>query len=513
MTHQEVDLLVVGGGINGTGIARDAQGRGLSVLLCEQGDLGCATSSASTKLIHGGLRYLEHYEFKLVRDSLSEREVILAAAPHIVRPLQFTLPHTRGLRPAWLIRLGLFIYDHLGKRKRLAGSGSVDLTLGPYGEPLVPELKKGFHYSDCSVDDSRLVILNALDASELGATILTRTRCVSARPDGSGWLATLVGNDGGPEQAIRAKAIVNAAGPWAEQYLHDVVTDFSVPSLRLVKGSHIVVPRLFNHDSAYIFQNPDGRIVFAIPYERDFTLIGTTDVDFDGDPGEVTSSADEIEYLCVAANSYFNRKITPDDVAWSYAGVRPLLSDGSDRAAKVTRDYRLDLQKTKGGAPLLSVFGGKITTYRKLAELALEKLEAVLDIPRGPWTGESFLPGGDVEGGDMASFVVAMEKRFSWLPDNLLHRYAAAYGTRILVLLEGAASMQDMGVHFGADLYEREACYLISHEWARTAEDILWRRTKRGLHGGEDVKHALDAWLLKNSDTSMPGKQRAGGVA
>ena len=493
----EIDLLVIGGGINGTGIARDAAGRGLSVVLCEKGDLASATSSASTKLIHGGLRYLEHYEFSLVRKALAEREVLLAAAPHIVRPMRFILPHSPDLRPAWMIRLGLFLYDHLGARKRLPGSGALTLTGTPFGEPLVAGFDGAAHYADCRVDDSRLVVLNALDAAERGATVLTRTECVSACPadDGHGWDVEL---SGGPLKSLRAKVIVNAAGPWAEQVLSGVVNGLEPPALRLVRGSHIVVPRLFDHDNAYIFQNSDQRIVFAIPYEKDFTLIGTTDADFTGDLDAVTASNEEVEYLCEAVNRFFTRKTSTDDVVWTFAGVRPLLG-GGDAAQEVTRDYRLDLQQADNGAYALSVLGGKITTYRKLAEQAMVKLGTVLELSASPWTENVPLPGGDMANADVAAYIDSARQTYPWLAHDVLDRLVAAYGTRIAVLLDGATGLDDMGQDFGAGLYEREVRYVVKHEWAETAEDILWRRSKLGLKIGAEGAAKLQAWLQGNA--------------
>lgn len=510
-TQREVDLLVIGGGINGTGIARDAVGRGLSVVLCEKGDLAGATSSASTKLIHGGLRYLEHYEFRLVREALAEREVLLAAAPHIVRPLRFILPHSPDLRPAWLIRLGLFLYDHLGARKRLPGSGSLKLKGTPFGEPLVPGYVKGAHYADCRVDDSRLVVLNAVDAAERGATILTRTQCTNAQPvqGGEGWDVMLSSSEGEPDQKIRARVVVNACGPWAELCLHDVIKGLRPPTMRLVRGSHIVVPSLFDHDNAYIFQNTDRRIVFAIPYEQGFTLIGTTDDDFTGNLDDVSASAQEVDYLCTAINRFFTRKTSTADVVWSFAGIRPLLGGGRDQAEEVTRDYCLDLQKTTNGAAALSVLGGKITTYRKLAEQALTKLSTVLDVPGKPWTANTPLPGGDIEDADLGAFTNTAAQTYPWLPRALVERYVGAYGTRISVLMNGVSGMADMGKDFGAGLYECEVLYLVRHEWARSADDILWRRTKLGLQASPSMHATLQAYLTESEQQ----KHAAGGCA
>jgi glycerol-3-phosphate dehydrogenase len=496
----DADLLIIGGGINGVGIARDAVGRGLSVILCEKGDLAGATSSASTKLIHGGLRYLEHYEFKLVRAALREREVLLNAAPHIVRPLRFILPQSPGVRPAWLIRIGLFLYDHLGERKRLAGSGSLNLTGTAYGAPLKPALQKAAYYSDCWVDDSRLVVLNALDAAERGAQILTRTECVRAAPEPSGkaWQATLLDHRDGAQKHIRARVVVNAAGPWAERCLADVLEGLPVTSMRLVRGSHIIVPSLFDHDSAYIFQNPDRRIVFAIPYQQDFTMIGTTDADFDGDLDAVAISAGEVDYLCETANRFFDKPVSKDDIVWSFSGVRPLLGDDADQPDQVTRDYRLDLRNTTSGAAALSVLGGKITTYRKLAEQAVSKLDAIFNTGKGAWTATASLPGGDIPGADIDAFIAATARDYPWLADDLLDRYARSYGTRLAALLEGVSDMEGMGDELCPGLYGREARYLVDHEWAMTVEDILWRRTKLGLRADPADSARLQAWLDAN---------------
>lgn len=474
------DLLVVGGGINGAGIARDAAGRGYKVLLCEQDDLAAHTSSASTKLIHGGLRYLEHYEFSLVSKALTEREVLLSNAPHIIWPLRFVMPHLPSLRPAWMIRLGLFLYDHLGRRRQLPGSEGVQLRRHPAGRPLKPELTRGFAYSDCWVQDARLVVLNAMDAAERGAEILPRTRCVAAERGPDGWRVRLRPADGGTERVVRARCLVNAAGPWVKSFLQQtagVATDVRV---RLVKGSHIVVPRLFEHSYCYIFQNPDQRIVFAIPYEQDYTLIGTTDVAFDGDPAGAAIDAAEVDYLCEAINRYFNRSIAPGDVVWTYSGVRPLYDErGEENVSVVTRDYLLELDQEQ--APVLSVFGGKLTTYRKLAEEAMREIEAVLGGRRPAWTVDAPLPGGDMPDGDVDGYLKSLQERYPWLPSALASRLVRHYGTRAERLLDGARSLSDLGECYGADLYEREVAYLVANEWAASAEDILWRRTKLGL--------------------------------
>lgn len=499
---RECDLLIVGGGVNGTAIARDAAGRGLSVVLCERDDLASHTSSASSKLIHGGLRYLEHYEFALVRKALAEREILLQAAPHIMRPLRFVLPHDAGQRPAWMIRLGLFLYDTLAPREMLPGAETVDLAVHAAGASLKPEFRRGFAYSDGWVDDARLVALNAVDAAQRGASILTRTECTGAERGASHWTVALRATDGRMRN-VQARALVNAAGPWAAQFLHETL-GLPARTLRLVKGSHIVVPRLFEHDFAYLFQHPDGRIVFALPYQRDFTLIGTTDAEFSGDPAGVAIDAEEIAYLCALAGRYFSREVTPVDVVWSYSGVRPLIADGERNAAAATRDYRLELDREK--APLLSVLGGKITTARKLAEEAVDRLAQVLGIGTGAWTARACLPGGDLFGQqpcaravlEFDGFVQRVQQRWSWLPPALAMRYARAYGTRIELLLGDARRLADLGEEVLPDLYAAEIAYLRRNEWAVTGADILWRRTKLGLHLPHDAEQRLDAWLREH---------------
>ncbi|MBS1162549.1 MAG: glpD2 [Burkholderiaceae bacterium] len=495
----QCDLLVVGGGINGAGIARDAAGRGLKVLLAEKDDLGEHTSSSSTKLVHGGLRYLEHYEFGLVRKSLAEREVLLRNAPHIVRPLRFLIPHDPSMRPVWMIRIGLFLYDHLARREILPGSQTVDLRRHEAGAPLKEQWRAGIMYSDGWVDDARLVVLNALDAAERGATVLPRTRCTRARREGDSWVAEL--QAAGGRITVNSRALVNAAGPWAASFLREAASWDHVRPLRLVKGSHIVVRKLFDHPYAYIFQNPDKRIVFAIPFERDFTLIGTTDVEIGGDPGEARADAAEIDYLCTMINRYFSRQIAPADVVWTYSGVRPLLDDGAD-ASSVTRDYKLELDTQ--GAPLLSVWGGKLTTYRALAEEAVGMLARPLGIARGDWTATAPLPGGDLGNivtasgdpmDDFESFCALQAQRRPWLPASLLRRYAHAYGTRIERVLGDAAGMAQLGEEIAPGLHAAEVEYLIGHEWAQTVDDILWRRSKLGLHLPADAGARLGAWL------------------
>jgi len=491
MTEQ-FDLLVVGGGINGVGIARDAAGRGLSVCLCERDDLAAHTSSASTKLIHGGLRYLEQYEFALVGKALAEREVLLRAAPHIIWPLRFVLPHQSHLRPAWMIRLGLFLYDNLGRgRRTLPGSRRVALKRHDAGAPLRDEFHTGFVYSDAWVQDARLVVLNAMDAAERGATVFTRTSCISAQRDAQAWNVQLRPAHGEPF-AVRATALVNATGPWAVQFLDQVAQVGHDHALRLVKGSHIVVPRLFDHSHAYIFQQPDRRIVFAIPYEHDFTLIGTTDLDYHGDPAAPHIDAAETHYLCAAVNRYFRRSIAPGDVVWSYSGVRPLLDDETDNAAEVTRDYLLELDQQ--GAPLLNVFGGKLTTYRKLAEEAMDRLAPLFPHAAGAWTSEGHpLPGG--ERPEVDDLQRELQSSHPWLPAPMAWRLIHSYGSRTARLLGQARSLEDLGEHFGADLYQAEVDYLRALEWVVDATDLLWRRSKLGLRLDLQQVTRLTAYL------------------
>ncbi|WP_433693863.1 glycerol-3-phosphate dehydrogenase [Paraburkholderia phenoliruptrix] len=498
------DLLVVGGGINGAGIARDAAGRGLSVLLCEQDDLAAHTSSASTKLIHGGLRYLEYREFGLVRKALQERETLLRAAPHIMWPLRFVMPHMPDLRPAWLIRAGLFLYDHLARRELLPGSRGIVMRDHPAGAPLVESIKRGFVYSDGWVNDARLVVLNALDAAEHGATILTRTKLLSAVRAGGEWRAQLRRADG-TILDVRAASIANAAGPWVGELLQGALGRAASHSVRLVKGSHIVTRRLFEHDHAYIFQNPDKRIIFAIPYEHDYTLIGTTDIEYRGDPAQVAITGDETQYLCDSINRYFRQKITPADVRWTYSGVRPLLEEeGADNPSAVTRDYSLELDAPAGEAPLLSVFGGKITTFRKLAEEAVVKLTAALGKSAPSWTSGAPLPGGDIAQANFERFLAELKQRHAWLPADLAHRLARAYGTRVKNVLDHAHSLADLGRAFAPGLFEAELAYLRNVEWARSAEDVLWRRSKLGLHVEpgtlESVTRDIDAWFAREPE-------------
>ncbi|MDR6872617.1 glycerol-3-phosphate dehydrogenase [Bosea sp. BE125] len=489
------DLAVIGGGINGCGIARDASGRGASVVLFEKDDLASATSSASTKLIHGGLRYLEHYEFRLVREALMERERLWRLAPHIIRPLRFVLPHHAGLRPAWLLRLGLFLYDHIGGRKVLPATKTLDLAHDPAGRPLKDDHARAFEYSDCWVEDSRLVVLNAADAAARGAAIHTRTKVVSADRDGDHWRITGEGEAG--RITVAAKALVNAAGPWVGEVLGGVVRSNTKAAVRMVQGSHIVVPKLYEHDRCYIFQNADGRIIFAIPYEHDFTLIGTTDRDYKGDPAQAKATREEIDYLCAAASEYFRAAVTPAQVVWTYSGVRPLYDDGASKAQEATRDYVLTLDAPKGEAPLLSVFGGKITTYRRLAEAALDKLAPHADWAGRPtWTVNGTLPGGDFPVTGFEALVNAIAAAHPWLARSTATRLVRAYGTKAREILAGAQGMSDLGRHFGADLYERELRYLIRKEWAKRGVDVLWRRGKLGLRLSVEEREALDAFML-----------------
>ncbi len=487
-----VDLLVIGGGINGVGIARDAAGRGLKVALVEKDDLASHTSSASTKLVHGGLRYLEQYEFRLVAESLREREVLLANAPHIIWPLRFVLPHEASMRPKWMLRVGLALYDRLGGRKTLPGSRKVDLGIAPHRSILQDRLKTGFEYSDCWVEDSRLVVLSAMDAQARGAQIHTRTECVGLVRHADHWLATLRSDDG--ESELAARAVINAAGPWVDRVAKSALGQGTPAHLRLVKGSHIIVPRAYPGDHAYIFQQDDGRIVFAIPYEREYTLIGTTDLLYEGDLDEVRISAEERAYLREAVTRYFRSGVTEEDIVHSYAGVRPLYEDKAASNSTVTRDYVFEIE-ADGGAPILSVYGGKITTYRKLAEHALAKLAKYIEVPERRWTGTAPLPGGDIEDADFARFLWSAGERYAWLPPEMLLRLARAYGTRVDILLGNARSLDDLGLHFGGDLYQREVEYLIANEFAQCPQDVLWRRSKLGLHLAQDAQDALASWF------------------
>ena len=497
-----VDLLVVGGGINGVGIARDAVGRGLSVLLVERDDLAAHTSSASTKLIHGGLRYLEYYEFRLVREALQERERLIHIAPHISWPLRFVLPQPKGGRPGWMIRIGLWLYDHIGGRQSLPGSHGVNLRDPRWGEGLKPGLTRGFVYSDAWVDDARMVVLNAIDAAERGATILTGTAMTGARIEGEGWVVALAPNPDRPgipaPIEVRARAVVNAAGPWAGNLLDGVDGVGREGGITLVKGSHIVVPQLYPGDHAFILQQEDGRIVFTIPYEHRYTLVGTTDVLVGADQrNRPQISPEETEYLCAAVNRYFAREIAPPDVVRSYSGVRPLYDDGSADAKAITRDYVLQLGR-KAAPQVLSVLGGKLTTYRRLAEHALEQLLPWLPRAGKGWTATAPLPGGDLPRGGFAAFVAQCRSRWPFLPADVAERMAHAYGTRIERVIGEATDWAGLGHDFGRGLTEAEVRYLVGHEWARTAEDILWRRTKLGLGAAPELAQHVTEWLAAN---------------
>lgn len=488
------DLLIIGGGINGTAIARDAAGRGLSVLLCEKDDLARHTSSASTKLIHGGLRYLEYYEFRLVREALIEREVLLRSAPHIIWPMRFVLPYDRnekgeGQRPAWMLRLGLFLYDNLGGRELLPGTKSVNLRKSPHADFLESRLKTGFEYSDCWVEDARLVVLNALDASHRGADVRVGTEVTTLKAHEHGYAATLSSGE-----TITARGVVNAAGPWVDEVLFKIKRGQNDAGLRLIKGSHIVTRKLFDGDHAYIFQNADNRIIFAIPYERDFTLIGTTDVPWETAPGPMDISPEETDYLCAAASEYFENDISRDDVVWSYAGVRPLYDDKSENASAVTRDYVLDIDELSEGRPLLSIYGGKITTSRKLAEHALQKLRPYYNDAGEDWTAKAQLPGGDFPADDFDAFLSEQMSRYPNLSKNILHHLCRAYGTRISLVL-GNGPEVDLGQHFGGTLTEAEARYLRREEWAMGSDDVLYRRTKSGLHMSEIERDQFAQWF------------------
>lgn len=494
---ERFDLFVIGGGVNGCGIARDAAGRGLRVGLAEMGDLASGTSSGSTKLFHGGLRYLEYYEFRLVREALHEREVLLSICPHISRPMRFVLPHVRGMRPKWMLRAGLFIYDHLGGRSRLPGTRVIDLRKDPAGAPLRPDLVTAFEYSDGWVDDARLVVLNARDAAERGATVLTRTRVMHAEPADGGWRVTLREMDTGADREIWARALANAAGPWVADVLHGALSLTHKAAIRLVRGSHIVTAKLFDHDKAYFFQGADGRIIFAIPYEDDYTLIGTTEADHAADPGEAVCTPEEEAYLIRFANEYFRRPIDSSDVIWRYSGVRPLYDDGASSATAATRDYVLDLDG-QAPAPVLHVFGGKITTYRRLAEQAVEKLSDALPKMGGAWTATAPLPGG--AGMEMGGAIVLaddLQREFPELDPARALRLARSYGTDARLILAA-----DPGRDFGAGLTGAEVAWMMRHEFARGVEDVIWRRSKLGLRMTEAQVARLAEWMAGEGATA-----------
>lgn len=490
----KVDLFVIGGGINGAGFARDAAGRGLSVVLCEKDDLAEGTSSRSGKLVHGGLRYLEYYEFRLVREALIEREILMNNAPHIIWPMRFVLPHSPQDRPAWLVRLGLFLYDNLGGRKKLPGTRTLNLHRDPEGAPIKDSYTKGFEYSDCWVDDARLVVLNAIDAAERGAVVLTRSPCTSARREDGVWRVTTSNKLTGQTQEFEARVLVNAAGPWVTDVLTRVAGSNSTRSVRLVKGSHIIVPKFWKGEQAYLVQNHDKRVIFINPYERDKALIGTTDMAYEGRAEDVTAGEDEIQYLIDAVNRYFKETLTRDDVQMTFSGVRPLFDDGQGNPSAVTRDYVFDLEEA-GGAPMLNIFGGKITTFRELAERGIHKIKKFFPEMGADWTDSAPLPGGDMMDSDYEAFRDTMKADFPWMPRDLRHHFGRLYGTRIDKIVGDASSLGGLGRHFGGNLYEAEVNYLVKHEWAQTAEDILWRRTKHRLHLSNEEQQAFTDWF------------------
>ena len=499
-----VDILIIGGGINGAGIARDAAGRGLSVALCEQNDFASATSSASTKLIHGGLRYLEHYEFRLVGEALAEREVLLRIAPHIAWPLRFVMPHAKGLRPGWMIRAGLLMYDRLGGKTTLPRSSGISLLRTPYGAGLKTQFHRGYIYSDAWVDDARLVLLNLRSAADHGAAILPRTRFVSARREGGLWHAELQDLRTGQQHTVCARMLVNAAGPWVSKVAGSMGAARVRAGVRLVKGSHIVVKKLYEGDHAYIVQDSGKRIIFMIPYERDFTLIGTTDMVVNDISEGAAISQQELDYLCDQVSRYAARPVTPDQVVWSYSGIRPLYDDGTEDPSAVTRDYTLVLEDGDVGVPQLSVYGGKITTYRKLAEAALDKLAPWLGGATGKWTGGEALPGGDLGPGGQAGFLPRLAQRYPSMPESLLTVLMQRHGTRAIDILGDAAKPADLGLCFGGHLYEREVRYLIDCEWAQQPEDILWRRTKAGLHMSPEQRASFARYMEGSNAAAMP---------
>lgn len=507
--NEPYDLFVIGGGINGAAVACDAAGRGLSVGLAEMRDFAEGTSSRSSKLIHGGLRYLETYDVRLVREALREREILMAKAPHLVWPLRLVLPHVPGLRPRWMIRLGLFLYDHLAPRRTLAASESIDFTTHPAGAALKPEFRHGFAYSDCRADDSRLVIANLLGAQRHGADIFARHRFVGAQRDGGRWLIELANVMSGATFRIQARALVNAAGPWVMDVAKDVQGVSANRRLRLVKGSHIVVPRQWEGDHGYFLQTRDGRLMEAFPYERDFTSIGTTDEPWDGAPENVRIADHEIDYMLAEVNRFLRRPVARADIRWSYAGVRPLFELGGARDAALstlTRDYSFEIDHPDGEAPALTIYGGKLTTHRRLAEAAVSKLAPYLNPPRPSRTAQETLPGGDFGPDGMAAFEAAIKQDFAWLPESQLRRYVRLYGTRARALLESVRGPADLGTHFGADLHQREVDFLVAAEWASSAEDILWRRTKLGLRLTAAEIARLEGYLQSRQERVDPNR-------
>lgn len=497
--EQLLDILVVGGGINGAGIAADAAGRGLSVALFEANDFASATSSASSKLIHGGLRYLEHYEFRLVSEALAEREVILKKAPHVAQPMRFRLPHRPFLRPAWMIRCGLFLYDNLGKRTTLPGSRTVNIAKSGL---LKPEMKVGFEYSDCWVDDARLVMLNILSAQENGAEVANYCKVDKAVREGNVWRVTITNQLTGEHFVRKSKALVNAAGPWVKQFYDQGLVNHSPRNIRLIKGSHIVVPKVHNEEQAYILQNKDNRIVFVIPYMDDFSIIGTTDIEYKGDPRKVSISEDEVEYLLDVVNQHFVKQLSSDDVVWTYSGVRPLCDDESDSPQAITRDYTLELEQSLDEAPLLSIFGGKLTTYRKLGEAAMSKLAPYFPEMGKPWTNQHALPGGNFSC-TREQLVKSIRTKFPWITQKLAMRYVKQFGTSTYALLAETQTQADMGIQFAQDVYQKEIDYLIECEHVKTLEDLLWRRTKLGLYLSAHEASQIDNYIQRKG-SEMP---------
>jgi glycerol-3-phosphate dehydrogenase len=487
---KEFDVAIIGGGINGCGIARDAAGRGLSVLLLEQGDLASGTSSASSKLIHGGIRYLESYDFRLVRESLCERELLLKNAPHLVRPMRFVIPHVASMRPAWIMKIGIRLYDFLAGSSMLPRSRALDLADDPAGAPLRMTGGLGFEYSDCVTDDARLVIANAIDARERGADIRTRTRLVSARRAGERW--ELVIAEGAKSETLSARALVNAAGPWAAHVLDTIVKVQSRLQMRLVKGSHIVYPRLASHERAYLMQNDDGRVVFAIPFQGKYTLIGTTDVETSGDPAQAAASAEEIQYLCRVATHFFRTPVEPSRVVWTFAGVRPLIDDGKGSASKISREYEIVSDARYGEAPLLSLIGGKLTAFRAMSEDVVDRLKDWL-VMRAAWTADVPLPGGDLDARGLDGLLSDLSLSHSYLPESTAYRLASSYGRRAMSVLGDAKKIGDLGPRLAGDLHVRELDYLRRQEWARTADDVLWRRTKLGIGASASEFEAVQA--------------------
>ncbi|HVK55816.1 MAG TPA: glycerol-3-phosphate dehydrogenase [Burkholderiales bacterium] len=498
-TRKPFDLFVIGGGINGAGIARDAAGRGLDVALCDMNDFASGTSSRSTKLIHGGLRYLEQYEFRLVREALAERETLLRMAPHIIWPMSFVLPQAPGMRPRWMIRAGLWLYGNLGGQSSLPAPNAITLRNTPEGAPLKDHLHEGFVYPDCCVDDARLVILNIRSAADLGATILPRTRCISAKRIATGWEIETKNELTGEHGIHQAAALINATGPWVKRVINEALPIASTADVKLIKGSHIVVPRLYDGNHAYLLQNDDRRVIFIIPYEKNFSLIGTTDTPLNEDKGPIEISTQEIDYLCSAVNRYLKTSVTSEQVSWTYAGVRALYDDNSGNPSDITRDYVLEVNDDKGKSPVLNIFGGKLTTYRRLAEKALEKLAPFFPAMKSAWTSTQPLPGGDMANADFNGFVRDLWKTYDQLPQEFLQDLARRYGARCHSLLGAARTMNDLGVDFGAGLTEREIDFLIAEEWAMEVDDILWRRTKAGLHMTAPQREIAAAYIHRET--------------